>query len=637
MILPPFNDNYMAEMRAQVAAAERCKHRRVVLVFDATSPPEVLRRFIWSCHRRRQRIYRRDWLDSWWAALQKFETVVFLWQTSHAGAPSNEWADVAADEAAGSFDVDDVSYEAASYTSVEWTQADGQLACKGVRAWAAPLLRAAARKRLEETATSTQVASSDDLVLPPLRPSRELLAEQLRGARLQIGDEKRFRGHVSSVRAAAFGCPFGCGCACRWVDAAFKCQGAVMKSARAEWADVVQHAWESIGMQLESSNPSRQEWKLLKDRLAGLGGKLRVGSEEEIQLRRMTSGWFKRTGKRELDCESWAKRSVERVRDAGIRLQRLAREASDEFEENLRKELGEARKVSKFAYKWMKRVVDAGPQRAAWLRELRRTLDEATAAIDRELHDGNIGGVEAARRRTRVQNIVAFGRDNCEKKLRPPASEVVALRQWARLAMCCRWRRRVLGRNMQIDEPASRVRGAALAAARGLARRLERADTVTWADIQAREARARAWWRRGGGHISKYVEELDRFEVHAGRRGDAQGRWLVEVVAVSRPEKRRGPQLDVLVRFKGTDPDGSAWADEWREIKLLSNDLKKEARRLEEIRYPAEPRPASRPAGRRVSPRLEPVYEHEEQGEAAAWLRRWADYAAEAAAVAAET
>ena len=111
----------------------------------------------------------------------------------------------------------------------------------------------------------------------------------------------------------------------------------------------------------------------------------------------------------------------------------------------------------------------------------------------------------------------------------------------------------------------------------------------------------------------------------------------MEVVAVSRPETRRGPQLDVLVRFKGTDPDGSAWADEWREIKLLSNDLKKEARRLEKIRYPTGPRPASRPAGRRVNPRLEPVYEHEEQGEAAAWLRRWADYAAEAAAVAAET
>ena len=99
---------------------------------------------------------------------------------------------------------------------------------------------------------------------------------------------------------------------------------------------------------------------------------------------------------------------------------------------------------------------------------------------------------------------------------------------------------------------------------------------------------------------------------------------------------RVGPQLDVLVRFKGTDPDGSAWADEWRSIRLLSDDLKKEARRMEAIRYPAEPRPASRPAGRRVSPRLEPIYEHEEQGEAAAWMRRWADYAAEAAAEAAE-
>ena len=150
------------------------------------------------------------------------------------------------------------------------------------------------------------------------------------------------------------------------------------------------------------------------------------------------------------------------------------------------------------------------------------------------------------------------------------------MRQWARLALSCRWRGKALGKGMQVDEPASKLRCVALAVARGLTSRPEVADTVTWADIRRREGRARAWWRRGGGNSEKYVEEMDRFEIHAGRRADAQGRWRVDVVAVQRPVPRVGPQLDVLVRFKGTDPDGSAWADEWRSIRLLSDDLKKE-------------------------------------------------------------
>ena len=51
-------DNYMAEMAAQLSVAAHAGVRRVVIIFDATSPPEVLRRFVWSCRRKRQRVYR---------------------------------------------------------------------------------------------------------------------------------------------------------------------------------------------------------------------------------------------------------------------------------------------------------------------------------------------------------------------------------------------------------------------------------------------------------------------------------------------------------------------------------------------------------------------------------------------------
>ena len=38
---------------------------------------------------------------SWWLDTRQ-EVVVFLWQTSHVGAPANEWADVLAGEAMAS-------------------------------------------------------------------------------------------------------------------------------------------------------------------------------------------------------------------------------------------------------------------------------------------------------------------------------------------------------------------------------------------------------------------------------------------------------------------------------------------------------------------------------------------------------
>ena len=125
MILPPFNDNYMAEMKSAdvTAAAERAFSmglRRIVLVFDATSPLEVLRRFIWSCNRKRQRIYRRDWLDSTVGGALQIHGIrdggISVANLTRSQAPSNEWADVGADEAVESWGVDDVAIEPVMYS-----------------------------------------------------------------------------------------------------------------------------------------------------------------------------------------------------------------------------------------------------------------------------------------------------------------------------------------------------------------------------------------------------------------------------------------------------------------------------------------------------------------------------------------
>ena len=144
--------------------------------------------------------------------------------------------------------------------------------------------------------------------------------------------------------------------------------------------------------------------------------------------------------------------------------------------------------------------------------------------------------------------------------------------------------------DMQCVEPASKIRLATIAIARGFVDPAGIVDTVTWRGVQERELRAtRAWWRRGGGHDANYVARMDRWEIQAGRKGDEADRWPAEVITVRRPVgatgRRIGTQLDVRIRFRGTDADGNAWNDEWIPVVRLTKDLKDEARRIEIALY----------------------------------------------------
>ena len=127
---------------------------------------------------------------------------------------------------------------------------------------------------------------------------------------------------------------------------------------------------------------------------------------------------------------------------------------------------------------------------------------------------------------------------------------------------------------------------------------------------------------------------MDRWEIQAGRKGDEADRWPAEVITVRRPARIIGTQLDVRIRFRGTDADGNAWDDKWISVARISKDLKGEARRIERALYPVTVM-ASRPSGRRISPRLESIYEIEETGTGDRLQQDWTDYACKAAAIAA--
>ena len=93
------------------------------------------------------------------------------------------------------------------------------------------------------------------------------------------------------------------------------------------------------------------------------------------------------------------------------------------------------------------------------------------------------------------------------------------------------------------------------------------------------------------------------------------GRWAVRrIMAVRRHEGRRGRPLDVLVEWEGEDSDGDLWEESWVSITVLSQDLREEARRLEnELFGPRGTQALSRRAERRDDVRQRQERERSDQ------------------------
>ena len=134
--------NYRAEFAAQLDALKSTGATRIIIVFDASSPVDLLIKYIRSGNERKRRMLLAEWADEWWGELLQFEAVVFLWQTSHVDEPINDWADEWADKAVeDGVTVGDpglnerVSFASGTFTGVE----------RGIRTWA--LVRANAATR----------------------------------------------------------------------------------------------------------------------------------------------------------------------------------------------------------------------------------------------------------------------------------------------------------------------------------------------------------------------------------------------------------------------------------------------------------------------------------------------------------
>ena len=624
-----YRDNYMAEMAAQLEVARACEVRRVVVVFDATSPPEVLRRFARLCARRQQRVYRRDWIDTWLQRLcVGFDVVVMLWQTSHVGAPINEWADAEADRALMSKEALP-ELLAPRYSSLD-IEIRGQLLRGGLRAYAMSGASAVAVERLRATSGSAQMVEGCDMELHPMPPRLDDVAQAVLLARCQIGDPRRFLGRVARSMVAEFGCPFGCGCRFSWHDVAFTCRGGDVRRARATWLTAVVAATERLTLYAPHAR-----WVELRRRLTAAvnddgalpAGLRAVEGDTEVAMRRLTGGAVLRSAHQATNGCSIVTRLVTRAVRAGLELQAIGRRNTSTFEALVRKETARIKLVRPWAKVWRQAVLVGGPRRAAALAAAGEARDEAEGELER-LEGGLTGvGDRGFALLIRWGELgVQMEREQRRARALRSISAACAMREWRWLAMLRLWRWRAAdlagrGPDELVVEVVSDARkrawvlatddGPTEPAVKGLRVQSWPDGVQSWpayADempgLAERVFHARGWWTWGGGR--RRLAWLRRWEIDEGREADAGGWWRVaRLVEVKRPTVRHGQQLEVLVEWAGVDTTtGKAWAATWTSVTQLRDDLKPQARAMEAARYPQKRKAEGTAVAERKSPRL---------------------------------
>jgi len=629
-------DNYLAEMAAQMRVARDAggasgvQLTRVVIIMDATSPVAALWRFVLMCTRRRSRVYKRHWIDTWWQTLQDFEVVVFLHQTSHMWEPANEWADrQAADAAVEHYD------DARSPPLLPPSYASFEVAGvkRGVRAAVIAAARKEVTKRLQATSKLTQVWREGDLPLAALPNGLDVIAAAVLGGRCQIGDPRRFGSKLAREQVRALGCPFDCGCGFTWVDVQFVCQGSAVTLARQEWLLKVDSASRGLFSDIgPAAHGAWHELSLLTSTAVNEPSRTTapdLGSDKELRLRRLVGGLVSSTGISFTDSSAAVRRVVGEATAAGLRVQEAGLAATKEWEEELRKLMRGLGKARKWALKWKLAVVRGGPLRAAALREATEARLLARGVRQEGLSRWGWSSAKVQESLDATRRAIRNGIIPTARALLQPPSMRQAMMEWRLVAMLRTWRLNVAVRRQRESTrlPESHVHAYVMLVARDwtfavlpvLSLPISGKGGVggSTPGLAERVTLARGKLRWGGGR--REMVRLKRYDVAAGLEGDRFGRWAVDkVLDVARPERRKGRMLDVQVSWKGgavRDEEGEGWQPTWVSISLLTRDLNKVAREMEEEKYGGAGRTeaTTRPGKRRRSERLAAIEEEAEE------------------------
>ena len=376
---PEGNDNYLGELAALMDVLRQAPPGGVVvIVFDATSPVHALLKFVRAGSREKQRYYGGEWLEELWRLIQRQRLVWFWWQTSHVGAPLNEWADLLADEAKALPAVA-VSRGPVTFASLRWAGARG-----GVHEWASRRASEVTSGWLASFMSETPARGEGEIRLKALPPRVFVWADRVLSARAHAGDDKWRRRAGRLCRDADVRCPFGCAdekgaIAFSWLHVHAFCKGCdEVVEARSRWSTLFQQV---KGMLVAKGGSDSTAQMQLSERVVGAaadwvsGAALPAVEEHAVAALREVAGALVVPG--EAKKSSIDRDVVWKMVVAGLEIHVAAEEASEHFTRGALSLMGDRRLLKRMTEAWRTAVVKRGPARAA---AVARVANDARAA-----------------------------------------------------------------------------------------------------------------------------------------------------------------------------------------------------------------------------------------------------------------
>ena len=204
-------DSYTTELAAIIDALEeesRRGTRRVMVVFDSTSPPEAIRSWRGTHARRQMAKYLAIELDTLNQLLDRFDLVVFQWSKSHYGIASNEWVDILAVKTLE--DKEPLQMYRCEPTHRSAVFGWGSEGClRGDRARVMGALRRELLRDMRVRSVHSVWPTAADWSLPEAEAGVVMAVRRLAGRRLCAGDVKSSLGWLGKALRAQ-PCP-GCG------------------------------------------------------------------------------------------------------------------------------------------------------------------------------------------------------------------------------------------------------------------------------------------------------------------------------------------------------------------------------------------------------------------------------------------
>jgi hypothetical protein len=233
--------SYLAELAAQVRAAQEAEDGgRVFILYDAQSPEAAVNSYRRAHARRAREMLGRGWLSEVCVQERRLQLKAYGWQTSHVGAPHNEWVDAEVERQAQGWNEHarglHATYDDA--TSVRFPQAR-----KSMLQWAKPRADRLVCDRLRLTVRNTIYPRDDDAKLGKLNDEQVGAINAAAARRWAIADEGGGGRPEDRARRAALKCPAGCAAKCDSYHFIYECQDCELVEDRV----LLQHElWEAI-------------------------------------------------------------------------------------------------------------------------------------------------------------------------------------------------------------------------------------------------------------------------------------------------------------------------------------------------------------------------------------------------------